>query len=151
MLEICPNCEKECYAETIDENRIITVNGEDIEVAIHLLRCVECSEEFEDRNQRMDELALAYREYRRRHNMLQPETIMGLRKKLNLNYEQLDKLLGFCLGTYEAYEAEYLQSEKDDLAMKTILQENQDKFKDNVTYDFNKLVTTIMTHLEKTK
>lgn len=116
--EICPNCEKECYAETIDENRIVTVNEDDIEVAVHLLRCVECHEEFEDRNQRMDELDIAYREYRRRHNMIQPEDITIFLKKLHLNHEQFGKLLGITAFEASAYELGLFQDKAHDTVFK---------------------------------
>jgi len=101
-------------AEAIEENRIIKVREENISVPVKLLRCTVCKEEFEDRNNPIDELDLAYREYRNKHSMLQPEQIKAIRKSLNMDHEKFAKLLGNDPEVVMLYENGMLQSNYDD-------------------------------------
>ena len=59
MKHICPNCEK------ITEE--ITVKSERINVPVEYYKCLECGAEFDDPKSKHDPLALAYKEYHRRH------------------------------------------------------------------------------------
>src|SRR4030042_3509419 len=73
MKGICPNCEKETELELIQKVEEIKVRGEVIKVDVKYYKCKSCGEEFEDPRSDEDPLDKAYREYRRRHGMMQPE------------------------------------------------------------------------------
>ncbi|MCJ7776625.1 MAG: hypothetical protein MUP08_09595 [Desulfobulbaceae bacterium] len=65
--KICPNCEKRTNVQYIKATEEITVKGEGISVPVEYYRCIECGDEFEDPKSNYDPLALAFKEYRRRH------------------------------------------------------------------------------------
>ena len=67
MKTICPNCEKMTEVQFIQAAEEIAVKGEGINVPVEYYRCTECGGEFEDPKSKHDPLALAYKEYRRRH------------------------------------------------------------------------------------
>ena len=67
MITICPNCEKKTEVQYIKTNEEIIVKGEGIYVPVEYYRCTECGGEFEDPKSKHDPLALAYKEYHRRH------------------------------------------------------------------------------------
>ena len=108
---ICPSCEKITEQEFVCGQTIITVRGEPIEVEDQYLRCSECGEEFDDPQSPFDVLDLAYREYRKRHGMLQPEEIRNWRKKYNLTQKELNDLLAWGAVTLSRYEQGKLQDE----------------------------------------
>lgn len=111
MRGICPNCEKETNLELIRTTENIEVRGEQIEVEMEYYRCLDCGEEFEDPRSDHDPLDKAYREYRRRHGMTQPEEIRSLRKRYGLTQSELAKLLGWGAVTLSRYENGALQDE----------------------------------------
>jgi len=75
MKGICPNCEKETELELIHRVEDIKVRGEAIKVEVKYYKCKNCGEEFEDPHSDEDSLDKAYREYRQRHGMMQPEEV----------------------------------------------------------------------------
>ncbi|MDZ7841653.1 MAG: type II toxin-antitoxin system MqsA family antitoxin [Gammaproteobacteria bacterium] len=87
---------------------MVEVRGEPVEVAAEFFKCTECGAEFENTRGR-DSLALAYREYRRRHDMLQPEQIRNWRKRYGLTQKELSRLLGWGDVTLSRYETGALQ------------------------------------------
>lgn len=110
MVDICPNCEKESNIEIVRRVEVITVRGEDIEVETQYYLCTECGVEFES-TQSPDALEEAYREYRRRHEMLQPEDIRAWRKTYGITQKELSALLGWGGATLSRYENGALQAE----------------------------------------
>ena len=70
MIGICPNCEKETELEHVRTRAVIEVRGEPIEVDEEFFKCTECGADFENTRGGVDALALAYQEYRHRHDML---------------------------------------------------------------------------------
>ena len=99
MKGICPNCEQETDLELIRTTGDIEVRGEQIRVNIEYYRCLSCGEKFEDPRSDDDPLDNAYREYRRRHGLMQPEAIRNLRKKYGLTQHEMAKILGWGLAT----------------------------------------------------
>ena len=67
MITICPNREKKTAAQDIKTTEEIVVKGEGICVPVEYYRYLECSAEFDDPKSKHDPLALAYKEYGRRH------------------------------------------------------------------------------------
>jgi putative zinc finger/helix-turn-helix YgiT family protein len=110
MINICPNCEKEAKINTVTHLEGIDVRGVTIEVEARYYQCTECGVEFEN-TQGPDALEAAYREYRRRHEMLQPEDIREWRKTYGITQKELSALLGWGGATLSRYENGALQDE----------------------------------------
>jgi len=111
MRGICPNCEKETDIKLISKIEEIKVRGETITVEVECYQCLECGEEFDDPRSTRDPLDEAYREYRRRRGMLQPEEIRQLRKQYGLTQSEMSNLLGWGGATLSRYENGALQDE----------------------------------------
>lgn len=118
MKGICPNCEKETTLKFIKTKETINVRREPIEVDVEYYKCQTCKEEFEDPKSEHDSLDKAYREYRRRHSMLQPEEIRNLRKQYGLSQAEMSKLLGWGGATLSRYENGALQDETHEKALR---------------------------------
>jgi putative zinc finger/helix-turn-helix YgiT family protein len=117
MKGICPNCEKQTELELIHDTEAVVVRGESIPVEVEYYKCRECGEEFEDPRSPDDPLDKAYREYRKRHNVMQPEEIKALRKRYGLTQNEMSRLLGWGGATLSRYENGALQ---DDAHEKTL-------------------------------
>lgn len=122
MKGICPNCEKETTLELVRGKEAIEVRGEPIDVHVEYFRCTECGIEFRDPNSAEDPLDDAYRQYRQRHNMLQPEEIKAFRKRFGLTQHQLAALLGWGAVTLSRYENGALQDESHDTMLRLVMQ-----------------------------
>ena len=122
MRGICPNCEKETELELIRATEDIEVRGEKIPVNMEYYRCLSCGEEFEDPQSDDDPLDKAYREYRRRHQMVQPEEIRSLRKAYGLTQNEMAKLLGWGGATLSRYENGALQDEAHEKTLRLVME-----------------------------
>jgi len=120
MKKICPSCENEREVDLIRTNEVIDIKGESIEIDVEYLKCKTCGEEFEDPRVEKDPLDDAYREYRRRHEMTQPEEIKALRKRYGLTQTELAKLLGWGGATLSRYENGALQDDAHEKALRLI-------------------------------
>jgi len=118
MKHICPNCEEITNVEHIKSAEELTVKGERINVPAQYYRCLKCSAEFDDPDSKHDPLALAYKEYRRRHGMMQPKEIRELRQGYGLTQKEFCRLLGWGEVTLSRYENGALQ----DSTHNTVLQ-----------------------------
>ena len=110
MIGLCPNCEKETELQLVHERECIDVRGESIEVDAEYMHCIGCGTDFEN-TQGPDSLAAAYREYRIKHHMSQPEEIKAWRKQYGLTQKELAKILGWGDVTLSRYENGALQDE----------------------------------------
>jgi putative zinc finger/helix-turn-helix YgiT family protein len=122
MRGICPNCEKETDLELVHAAENIEVRGEQIKIDMEYYRCLSCGEEFEDPRSDDDPLDKAYREYRRRHGMIQPEEIRNLRKRYGFTQHEMSKLLGWGLATLSRYENGALQDEAHDKTLRLAME-----------------------------
>lgn len=111
MKDICPNCEKQSKIQLVKKEENINVRGESISVEIEFFRCLECNEEFIDAFSDNNLLKAAYREYRKRHNIMQPEDIKELRNFYGLTQNEMSKLLGWGGATLSRYENGALQDQ----------------------------------------
>lgn len=122
MKGICPFCEEERVLEHITEPEKINVRGELIEVESQHLKCLSCGNTFDDPQSEFDPLVLAYREYRKRHGLTQPDEIRQFRKRYGLTQSELSAILGWGIATLNRYENGALQDEAHEktlrLAMK---------------------------------
>lgn len=122
MKGICPNCEKETELELVQKVEDIKVRGEVIRVEVKYYKCKSCGEEFEDPCSDEDPLDKAYREYRRRHGMMQPEEIREFRKKFGLTQYETNRLLGWGGATLSRYENGALQDETHEKALRLAME-----------------------------
>jgi len=118
MKGICPHCEKETNLELIRSEEEIKVRGELIKVKAEYYKCNSCGNEFDDPRSQDDPLDKAYREYRRRHGMMQPEEIRGLRKRYGLTQSEMRSLLGWGGATLSRYENGALQDETHEKSLR---------------------------------
>ncbi|GMR08409.1 MAG: DUF4065 domain-containing protein [Gammaproteobacteria bacterium] len=121
MKGICPNCEKETELELVRAKEVVEVRGEPIEVEAEFFKCTECGADFEN-TRGPDSLALAYREYRHRHDMLQPEQIRDWRKQYGLTQKELGQLLGWGGVTLSRYENGALQVEAHEKILRLVME-----------------------------
>lgn len=113
MKAICANCEKVTEVEVIRTEENVAVRGENVTVEAEYTRCTECGETAEN-TRGYDALAVAYREYRKRHGMMQPDEIREWRKSCGLTQRELSALLGWGGATLSRYENGALQEEAHD-------------------------------------
>src|SRR4030042_5997708 len=118
MKGICPHCEKETELELIRGEEEIKVRGEKIKVPLEYCKCKVCGNEFDYPRSDDDPLDKAYREYRRRHGMTQPEEIHDLRKRYGLTQNEMSRLLGWGGATLSRYENGALQDETHEKALR---------------------------------
>jgi len=122
MKGICPNCEKETELELLQSVQEIKVRGEPIEVEVKYYKCKSCGEGFDDPHSDEDPLDKAYREYRRRHQMAQPEQIREFRKKFGLTQYEMNRLLGWGGATLSRYENGALQDGTHEKALRLAIE-----------------------------
>lgn len=122
MIGFCPHCEKATNLTKTTLVEEFEIRGEIIQVEVTLFKCEEESHEFEDPLSENDPIENAYREYRRRFNMLQPEEIKELRLSFGLIQRELTNLLGWGGATLSRYENGALQSEAHDRILKLAME-----------------------------
>jgi len=122
MKGICPACEKETELTFISRVENIPVRGENIPVPVEYLKCAECEAEFDDPNSTYDALEAAYREYRTRHCMVQPEAIKQFRERFGFTQGEFANLLGLGGATLSRYENGALQDEAHDTLITLAMQ-----------------------------
>jgi putative zinc finger/helix-turn-helix YgiT family protein len=110
----CPNCEKEIELQFIEKVEEINIRGEIIPIKMEYYHCEKCGADFEIPRANYDPLDTAYREYRRRKGMVQPEEIKRFRKELSLSQKELSEILGIGMTTLNLYENGALQSRSQD-------------------------------------
>jgi len=120
MKGVCPGCEKISELEHIITTDELNVRGELIRVKAEYYKCKECGEEFEDPGSKDDPLDRAYREYRYKHGMVQPEEIREMRKHYSLTQKELSNLVGWGGATLSRYENGALQDDAHDRVLQLI-------------------------------
>ena len=118
MNGFCPNCEKVSPLEIIRKVEEFNIRGEMIVVEVEYYHCQECGEDFENSKTTIDPYTTAYREYRIKKGMLQPEEIRKLRNQRGLTQKEFSDLLGIGIATLNRYENGGLQSEAHDRNMR---------------------------------
>jgi putative zinc finger/helix-turn-helix YgiT family protein len=124
MNGFCPNCEKESPLQMVRKIEDFSVRGEAIPVEVEYFKCLECGEEFEISKPEYDPYEIAYREYRARKGMLQPEDIRSLRTQHGLTQNEFSNLLGIGIATLNRYENGALQSEAHNRIIKMSTEPN---------------------------
>ena len=123
MKHICPICEKETTVRKANREEVYNIRGEEIIIPEEFFVCSECEEEFDDPKSNNNPVEEAYREYRKRKSMTQPDDIKALRKKFNLTQKELSSLLGWGGATLSRYENGALQDDSHERMMKLIIRD----------------------------
>ncbi len=134
--DFCPNCEE--YTKTMQgiENEVYNVRGEPIEIEADVNICQKCRATIFDEERDSRNLEIAYNLYRKKHNILLPDEIRGIRQKYGLSQRALSRLLRWGEITIHRYENGALQDNvHDDLLrfiedsqnMKKIFEANRDR------------------------
>jgi putative zinc finger/helix-turn-helix YgiT family protein len=118
---LCTNCERETEAERIVKKEIFVVRGETISLDIEYIKCKECGDEVLNPELSPDPFELAYKEYRHKHSLLQPEEISTWRKANHLNQNELAKLIGIGIATLNRYENGALQNESHEKLLRLVM------------------------------
>ncbi len=118
--ETCPLCGDEGGVEVVRTRKTFNVRGETIDLDFELSRCVKCGEEFINPKTDRDPLVEAYKIFRKRHNMVQPEQIKELRKRYGMTQGELSRILGWGAVTLSRYENGSLQDAAHDSALKLL-------------------------------
>lgn len=105
----CPICENSTKLELVKGIKDVLIRNEPITIEVEHYKCSECGEEFIVPDSKNDPLEDAYRLYRAKHNMLQPEEIRRFRFKYRLTQGELAKLLGLGGASISRYETGKLQ------------------------------------------
>lgn len=122
MKGICPNCERQTELELNHTTEDVEVRGESIPIEVQYYKCLDCGEEFEDPDSHDDPLDKAYREYRKRHSMMQPEEIKALRKRYGLTQNAMSRLLGWGGATLSRYENGALQDDAHEKTFRLVME-----------------------------
>jgi len=120
MLEICPICEKKSVISQITKEEKILVRGEPVEIKPTYYKCSKCGSEYLNTMDNNDPLESAYRKYRKKNNMLQPEEIRKLRRSIGLTQGELSDLLGWGRATISRYENGSLQDKSHDIQLRML-------------------------------
>jgi len=118
MNGFCPNCEKESQLLLVRKPEEFNIRGEVIFVEVEYYQCLECGEEFEVLKSDFDPYEIAYKEYRTRKGLLQPQEIREFRVKHGLTQKEFSGLIGLGIATVNRYENGALQTEAHDRVMK---------------------------------
>jgi putative zinc finger/helix-turn-helix YgiT family protein len=122
MPEYCLNCDYEEELELSRKRVTITVRGEELEATKEFYQCPVCGESFTSSLDH-DPVDEAYRKYRQRHQLLQPEEIRQWREYSGLTPTEVSELLGWESTTLRSYEAGALQAEEHDKQLKWLMQQ----------------------------
>jgi len=120
MRAFCPHCEVERDLDPISTSRDYEIRGDSIPIRVEELKCEECGNAFDPPDSTYDPLDIAYREYRRKHQMLQPEEIKELRKTLGVTQQELANLLGWGGATLSRYENGALQDDAHETTLRLL-------------------------------
>ena len=116
---VCPECGGNDVTEVPQEQKI-EIRGDVITVESPSFLCHSCNSEWEMLETGNDYLDAAYRIYRERHHLLQPEEIRDLRNRYSLTQGELARLLGWGLVTLNRYEKGALQDQAYDSALRLL-------------------------------
>ena len=104
MNTMCPFCEKFTNVEVLSNLETRIVKETEITTLALYSKCSVCNNEFSTPDQMDQTLKNAFNEYRRIHNIIQPEDIIKIRNKYNISQKAFSKLLGFGELTINNYE-----------------------------------------------
>lgn len=122
MKYICPICEKETDVTKVESSEVFNIRGDEISVPVEHFQCHECNESFDDPLSLDDPIDLAYKEYRKTHEMVQPDEIRDYRKRYDLTQKELSCLLGWGGATLSRYENGALQDDTHETVLRLAME-----------------------------
>lgn len=134
VVEYCEECGKEVNTKIVTKRESYEVFGEEIDLDAQVLVCAECGEEFFSEELDNATLISAYSKYRKRHKLLLPEEIKGIREQYGLSQRSFAKLLNWGDKTIFRYENGSVQDRahnslllflREPSNMRTYLMENE--------------------------
>jgi len=116
----CPWCESlvEPCEERVEQT--LSVRGEDVAVAGTVQHCSQCKTALVSEEHDSATLERAYAEYRKRHGLLSPQEIRGIRESYGLSQRSLARLLGWGEVTVHRYESGALQDAAHDSLLRLL-------------------------------
>ncbi|MCX5993872.1 MAG: DUF4065 domain-containing protein [Chloroflexi bacterium] len=117
----CPTCDETKMLKMIKSTKEISVRNDKITVEVEYYQCIACGEEFLVPQPENDPFVKAYRKYRQKHMLLQPEEIKAFRRKYKLTQGELADLLGLGGATLSRYETGKIQDESHDTLLRLVL------------------------------
>ena len=111
----------------IEKEETLEVKGDPITINSRVKKCANCGKEILDVVLDTENLKSAYRIYKTKHNLMQSEEILALRKKYNLTQNMLALLIGCTQATIARYEGGSIQSETHNTAL--VLLKNPENIK----------------------
>lgn len=107
----CTKCKE--YKDIIikTETETYPVKGEPVSISAQVSYCIDCGEQLFNSELDNENLKTAYRLYRARHKLLQPEEIKAIRDKYALSQVIFARILGLGEKTVTRYENGSLQDE----------------------------------------
>lgn len=113
----CPLCEDERVGTRAVARESYRVRGEDIGIDVPRVTCAECGEA--DVDPEFGDVTLhLYAEYRRRHDLLTPDQIRGIRGKYDLSQRAFAALIGIGTASIARYETGSMQDEAHDALLR---------------------------------
>lgn len=109
--DVCPNCEDVRRVEVGSRKETVTIRKESIEVEANVERCTYCGDFFSSSDEDEVTIQKAYREFRERRGLLQPEQIRELREQYGVGQRAFARILGWGEITIHRYEAGSVQDE----------------------------------------
>jgi len=133
--KFCPVCGTEQETEVIEKEEISNVRGDEIKVLARIRVCSVCGEELFDEELEEENIQRVYDIYRKKHGILSPEEIKGIRESYGLSQRAFAKLLGIGEASIARYETGALPEKslsnmimllKDPKNMEKLLEKNED-------------------------
>lgn len=105
---VCPLCHTDKSPRKVKKRVNIIVRGESTYVLDIYNHCTGCQQPYDNKD--YDVLDVAYRAYRKKHNMLQPEDIRMIREYYGLTQKDFSRLIGWGEAQFSRFENGALQS-----------------------------------------
>lgn len=104
LVTMCPECEVEREVQYGTKEETLNIRKENIDVISKVFYCPTGNHFFFDIEDNEERIQFAYREYRKRRNILQPEEIKEIRNKYGLTQQEFSLFLGYGAKTIARYE-----------------------------------------------
>jgi len=118
-INICPVCESKDTLRTIEGFETVVVRGISIPVQYKKFKCYNCNESFE--SPEFDSHDKAYRIYRDKFGLLQPEKMKWIREAIGVDIAEFSKMSGIDADAIRRFENGALQDVLSDMIYKEIL------------------------------
>lgn len=129
---ICPNCMKFCVPKIITINESLNIRGEEISVTHNVEKCNLCSQTFNSLRCPENSIPQAFKIYRNKHNLFNPEDLINLASKMSISLIELKSRLNWDDQKFNLYLTGALPSVESDLEFKRIAD----------SYDFKNFIDT---------